>query len=185
MGPFLIEDPNMFHLGKGSLAELRNPNQDLYVHPDLCMIVEEAITITPVDFSVHDGLRTFTEQKEYVRTGVSKTLRSFHIPNIPRSQGLTTEFGQAVDLVPYINGKLRWEWEAIYQIIAAVHQAEAELLKASANRLRWGGVWDRQLQALDPNNLEAERNAYIERRRQAGRKAFTDGPHIQLEVFAL
>lgn len=173
----------MFHLGQKSLAELRNPSEDLYVAPSLCSMVEEAITITPVDFSVHDGLRTIEEQKEYVRTGVSKTLRSYHIPGLRRTHGIQTEYGQAVDLVPYINGKLRWEWEAIYQVINACHQSMNVI--GSANRIRWGGVWDRTLDQLDPNDLESERRKYIERRRQAGRKAFTDGPHLQIEIHLL
>lgn len=171
----------MYQLGKRSLGELRDPSADLYVHPSLCNQVEEAITVTPVDFSVHDGIRTFAEQKEYVRTGVSKTMRSYHIPNIPRSHGLTTMYGQAVDLVPYINGKLRWEWEAIFQVVGAMHEKLGVI--GSGNRVRWGGVWDRTLDQLDPNDLAGERDRYIERRRQAGRKAFTDGPHLQIEIY--
>lgn len=171
----------MYQLGKKSLAELRDPVMDLYVHPDLCSQVEEAITVTPVDFSVHDGIRTFAEQKEYVRTGVSKTMRSYHIPGIQRSHGTMTNYAQAVDLVPYIGGKLRWEWEPIYLIAGAMHE---KLFCVGNNKIRWGGVWDRTLDQLNPNDLAGERDRYIERRRQAGRKAFTDGPHFQIEVYS-
>jgi peptidoglycan L-alanyl-D-glutamate endopeptidase CwlK len=31
-------------------------------------------------------------------------------------------FGHAVDLVPWINGKPRWEWKPIYHIAAAVRR---------------------------------------------------------------
>jgi hypothetical protein len=54
--------------------------------------------------------------------------------------------GHAVDLVPYVNGKLRWEWEPIYVIAAAVNQAARELNVS----LRWGGVWDVSFNTLQP-----------------------------------
>ena len=99
-----------YSLGTASRAELRG------VHPDLVKVVEHAIQITTQDFSVHDGLRTLKEQRRYVAAGVSQTMNSMH-----RTQ--PDGFGHAVDLVPYINGKLRWEWPAIYPIAAAVWQA--------------------------------------------------------------
>jgi peptidoglycan L-alanyl-D-glutamate endopeptidase CwlK len=170
----------MYKLGQKSINEMRDPNKALFVHPNLVAMVEGSIIITPVDFSVHDGLRTLDEQREYVRTGVSKTLNSYHIPNIPRNKGERSEYGQAVDLVPYINGKLRWEWDPIFQIAAAMHSNLDKL--DNYNKIRWGAVWDRTLDQLDPMQLEAERDAYIKRRRQQGKKAFTDGPHFQIEL---
>lgn len=179
-----------FVLGKKSRDELYNPSNDEQVHPQLILYVERAIVITPVDFSVHDGLRTLEEQKEYVRSGVSKTLNSYHLPKLQPGGEC---YGFAVDLVPYINGKLRWEWEPIYKVIGAMHQAEQELrpkpslsdlLNGNSTltpRLRWGGVWDKFLGELDPHDLEGEREKYKERRRKQGRKAFSDGPHLQLE----
>ena len=84
-----------FVLGAKSRAELQG------VDPDLVRVVERAIAITPVDFTVHDGIRTVAEQKRYVAEGVSWTMRSRHLE------------GKAVDLVPWINGKPRWEWPPI------------------------------------------------------------------------
>lgn len=170
----------MFKLGDKSRFELNQPGAK--VHPALVLRVERAIELTPVDFSVHDGIRTLDEQREYVRSGVSKTMKSYHLPR-ETPEG---KFGCAVDLVPYINGKLRWEWEPIYQIIGAMHQADEEELSLfqkvnPQHRLRWGAVWDKYLDELDPHNLERERANYRERRRKQGRKAFSDGPHIQIE----
>lgn len=153
-----------FALGAGSLAELRA------VHPGLVAVVHRAITLTPVDFGVHDGLRTEVEQREYVRRGVSQTMNSKH-----RQQ--SDGFGHAVDLVPYINGKLRWEWPPIYHIAAAV----AKAAKAEGVRLRWGGCW-REIGEIAPNAKAMERAVadYGAARRAAGRKAFTDGPHYEV-----
>lgn len=146
-----------FKLGEKSKKEL------VGVHPDLVAVVEKAIEITPQDFSVHDGMRTLEEQKELVRSGASKTLKSRHLS------------GHAVDLVPYINGKLRWEWDPIYQIAEAVRTAAREL----EIPIRWGGDWDEILTETDEATEDLV-SGYIERRRSVGKKAFIDGPHYEL-----
>ena len=109
-----------YKLGKASLNEL------IGVHPDLVKVVEKAIQITAQDFGVHDGLRTLAEQQKYVASGASKTMDSRHLT------------GHAVDLVPYINGKLRWEWEPIYIIADAVRSSAKQLNV----HLICGGAWD-------------------------------------------
>lgn len=161
-----------FRLGTGSLKELMG------VHPRLTDVVQRAIKLSVVDFGVHDGLRTEAEQREYVRKGVSQTMNSMH-----RKQA--DGFGHAVDLVPYINGKLRWEWGPIYQIAAAVRQAVIEHNLANpdlkAFRLRWGGCWkDITHIGYAPADMEAAVEAYGRDRRAAGKKAFTDGPHFEI-----
>jgi peptidoglycan L-alanyl-D-glutamate endopeptidase CwlK len=152
-------------LGAKSRAELAG------VHPKLVQVVERAIQITQQDFAVHDGLRTEAEQREYVRRGVSKTMNSMH-----RKQA--DGFGHAVDLVPFINGQLRWEWKPIFAIASAVRQAAG----FHGVKLIWGGVWDRPFEALEPlpNYMEQAVNAYVARRRGAGKTAFIDGPHFEL-----
>ena len=152
-----------YMLGRRSRAELHE------VHPQICSTVERAIKITPVDFSVHDGIRTHIEQKEYVAQGVSKTMNSYHLP---QEDG----YGHAVDLVPYINGKMRWEWDPIYKIAAAMHQAAEE----EGILLRWGACWDRVFNDLDVTDLKDEVESYIERRKKNGLDAFLDGPHFEL-----
>jgi len=148
-----------YALGKKSNAELDG------VHSDLVQIVRRAIEITPQDFSVHDGIRTLEEQKQLVKSGASKTLKSRHIT------------GHAVDLVPYINGKLRWEWEPIYQIAEAVRTAADELEIS----LRWGGAWDTLLTSTD-EPTEDMVSAYVDKKRSEGKRAFIDGPHYELPV---
>lgn len=151
------------------------------VHPSLAAIVEEAIKLTTQDFTVHDGLRTVEEQRDYVRRGVSKTMNSKHMK---QADG----FGHAVDLVPYINGKLRWEWKPIFHIVAAVRKA-LDIVNANraavgkpAVKIIWGGVWDRDFASLpaDAAGIEVAVNSYVARRRALGKTAFIDGPHFEL-----
>ncbi len=154
-GPYL--------LGKSSLKNLEG------VHPDLVWIVQYAIRTTKQDFTVTDGIRTIDEQAEYVRRGVSQTMRSKHLI---QSDG----FGHAVDLVPWINGQARWELEACYKIMEAMRRAswEPECL------LRWGGAWVRlynETPLCAPDKLV---EAYVKRKRQVGKPAFIDGPHYEM-----
>jgi peptidoglycan L-alanyl-D-glutamate endopeptidase CwlK len=148
---------SQFELGEASRRELRG------VHAQLVATVERAIVLTVQDFAVHDGIRTLAEQKRLVLSGASETLDSRHIT------------GHAVDLVPYVNGKLRWEWSPIYRIADAMRIAANEL----GTPLRWGGAWDIDFSAStdSPEDLVAD---YVSRRRSLGKRAFIDGPHFEL-----
>ena len=156
-----------YELGPKSLAELKG------VHPKLVECVQFAIGISQMDFAVHDGLRTVQEQREYVRRGVSQTMNSKHM--VQRDG-----YGHAVDLVPYINGKLRWEWPPIYLIAAAMWHAA----KRQKIQLRWGACWDKRFpydfRAGTVGEMKYQTEQYVNRRRAAGRAAFIDGPHFEL-----
>jgi len=155
----------MYALGAGSKRELAG------VYPIMVRSVERGIQLTTQDFTVHDGLRTLAEQKEYVARGVSRTLKSMHIAQ-------PDGYGHAVDLVPYINGKLRWEWPAIYKIAEAMHTAFC----AEDLLVRWGGVWDRIFNDLEADHLEEEVRMYVARMkaRRPDRDVFIDGPHFEV-----
>lgn len=148
---------SQFKLGTKSLKELDG------VHPDLVAVVRRAIALTVQDFAVLDGLRSVEEQKRMVASGASQTMDSRHLS------------GHAVDLVPCVNGKPRWEWGPIYRIADAVRIAARELQVP----LRWGAAWDIDFTASQslPENIVSD---YAARRRKAGKKAFLDGPHFEL-----
>ena len=133
------------------------------VHQALVSVVEKAAQLSVQEFAVHDGVRTVDEQKQMVQKGAAQTLDSRHVT------------GHAVDLVPYINGKLRWEWPPIYLIADAMRMGAQELKIP----LRWGGAWDVDFTASvePPADLVAN---YVSRRRKQGLSAFIDGPHFEL-----
>ena len=153
-----------YTLGTASLAELQG------VHPLIVGVVRRAIQITEQDFGVHDGLRTEAEQRAYVQRGVSQTMNSKHLRQ-------PDGWGHAVDLVPWIAGRMRWEWPAIYPIAHAM-QAAARLEGVT---IRWGGCW-RHLDSIPEGEAELLRavEAYGAARRRARKPAFTDGPHYEL-----
>ncbi len=153
-----------YSLGKGSLKNIEG------VHPDLAAVVHYAIRITEQDFTVTDGVRTIDEQAENVRTGVSQTMKSKHL--IQKGSG----FGHAVDLVPWINGKARWELGACYKIAEAMRRASW----ARECLLRWGGAWVplyNESPLLAPEKLV---EAYVARKRAKGKPAFIDGVHYEM-----
>ncbi|MBL9047836.1 MAG: M15 family metallopeptidase, partial [Tabrizicola sp.] len=61
------------------------------VNPDLVRGMTRALQEAPFPFRVIDGLRTVARQKELVRIGASKTMRSRHLT------------GHAVDIVPLVD----------------------------------------------------------------------------------
>jgi len=97
------------------------------LHPDLVRVIEGAIAITPVDFSITEGLRQPARQAELVKAGASRTLNSRHLT------------GHAVDVAAWIGGTVRWDWPLYPRIAGAFKQAAADLDVP----LVWGGDWPR------------------------------------------
>lgn len=149
-----------FRLGAQSEANL------VGVHEGIVACVRKAILISEVDFAVHEGVRTLERQKKLVASGASRTLDSYHLT------------GDAVDLVPYVDGHLRWEMPLCNDIARAMFEASGAL----GIRLVWGRVWDMELIELDPDDLDGDRAVYVQRyQRIHGAKKWPldDGPHFQ------
>lgn len=108
-----------FVLGTRSRQRLKG------VHPDLVRVIERAIELSPVDFTVLEGLRTLARQKQLVASGASKTMNSRHLS------------GHAVDIAPLVGGKVSWDWPLYHRIAPAVKQAAKEC----GVPIEWGGDW--------------------------------------------
>lgn len=100
------------------------------VHPDLVRVVMRAAQITALDFIVTCGARTIEEQREMVKDGASKTMKSRHII-------AANGFSHAVDLAAMIGGKPKWDWP-LYSRLAKTMKAAA---KAEKVPIEWGGDW--------------------------------------------
>lgn len=109
----------MFVFGARSLGNLNG------IHPDLRKVMDRAIQITPIDFTVIDGLRTKQEQERLVATGKSKTMRSRHLT------------GHAVDIAPIVDGKISWDWPVYLKLSMVVKKAAADV----GVKIEWGGDW--------------------------------------------
>ena len=108
-----------FILGARSKKQLQG------VHPDLVAVVERAVELTEVDFTVLEGVRTRAKQRALVAAGASQTMDSRHLT------------GHAVDLGAYVGGKVRWDWPLYTKIAIAMKRAAKELNIP----VEWGGNW--------------------------------------------
>ena len=98
----------MYKLGARSKQRLKG------VHDDLVKVVERAIEITTVDFTVIEGLRTPERQKTLMESGASQTLNSRHIT------------GHAVDLGAWVDDQVDWSWPLYHKVAAAMKEAAKE-----------------------------------------------------------
>jgi peptidoglycan L-alanyl-D-glutamate endopeptidase CwlK len=113
-------EPEVKPLSDRSEANLRG------VHPDLVRVIRRSAELSPVPFTVIEGLRTAERQRELVAQGASKTLHSRHLT------------GHAVDLAPHRpDGRLAFDWPLYHLLAPAVKQAADEL----GVPITWGGDW--------------------------------------------
>lgn len=142
------------------------------VHPDLIAMAELALKYSRIDMTVlkDGGMRTEADQRKLVNRGVSKTMRSKHRPI------WGTPYAHAIDLNAWKNGAVSWDWNDYYLIAMAVDRAATEL--GMADRVRWGGAWDRTLADFGGNASAYAREVQLYRTRTG--KGFIDGPHFEL-----
>lgn len=110
-----------FRLGNRSRQRLEG------VHPHLVQVVKHAITISDIDFTILEGLRTAERQRLLVKKGASKTLRSRHLT------------GHAIDLGAWVGDEVRWDWPLYHRIAQAMKTAASEMNIV----IEWGGDWER------------------------------------------
>ena len=108
-----------YKLGKKSRTRL------VGVHPDLILLLGTAIQITPVDFTVLEGLRTKERQARLLEEKKTTTMNSRHLT------------GDAVDIGALIDGKISWDWQYYEDIYGAVCEASRQL----GIEFEWGGNW--------------------------------------------
>ena len=125
----------MYKLGARSKQRLKG------VHDDLVKVVERAIEITTVDFTVLEGLRDPERQKAIFEAGGSTTLNSRHIT------------GHAVDLGAWVDNQVDWSWPLYHKIATAMKEAAKELDVA----IVCGADWKR---FPDGPHFELDRKAY-------------------------
>ena len=147
-----------FQLSTKSLTTL------IGVDDRLVRVVLRAIKTSNVDFGVIEGRRTLERQRELVAAGASQTLLSKHID------------GHAVDLMAYIGPRASWELN-LYDDIADAMKAAAI---AENVGLRWGAAWSVNDIRNWPDTMAEAMNAYIDKRRNEGKRPFIDAPHFEL-----
>jgi len=99
------------------------------VHPQLVAVVRRADQLLDlaggVTFTVTEGVRTASRQRELVAKGASRTMNSRHLS------------GHAVDLAAKVGNMVRWDWPLYGQLAGAMKNAALEL----GVTITWGGDW--------------------------------------------
>ena len=90
----------------------------------------KAIVITcaercPFPFNVSEGLRSEAKQREYVKQGKSRTMKSKHL------------IGKAVDLYPQSMDRTLIDWSRFEELANLMFQVAAE----QGTGIAWGGNW--------------------------------------------
>ena len=154
-----FQTPSGFTFAGKSIAEMWG------VHWEITVPAHIAIRSCPVDFTFFDGLRTGQEQARNVATGASRTLETKHLT------------GDAGDLVPWVDGKLSWDWPPCILVARSMREA----IRFLGISQTWGGVWDRRLEDLS-DDLEREVSLYHERYKAKHgplKKPLFDGVHFE------
>lgn len=120
----VAEPDGKFYLSSRSASKLSG------AHPHLRKVVERAIKLTPIDFTVGETLRSIERQQFLLNTGKSSTMNSRHLPG---SKG----YSFAVDLYVIRDGKVSNDMADYCKIADAMKQAAKEL----GTPLEWGGDW--------------------------------------------
>ncbi len=124
----------MFKLSSKSLARLEQ------VDIKLAAVIRRAIELTEVDFTVTQGRRTQEYQDELYARGRTKpgkivtwTRKSKHIE------------GKAVDLAPYVNGRIEWDDNGKLGLWPKIADAVKRAAKEQGVEVFWGGDWTKTI----------------------------------------
>lgn len=109
----------MYKFSERSLRNLKG------VDEKLVNLMIEVLSISPHDFGITEGLRTIEKQKEYIKTGKSQTMNSYHLK------------GKAVDIVVYKDKKVTWDLKYYKEIADIVKKIAVE----KGLKITWGGDW--------------------------------------------
>lgn len=141
-----MSDRSPWRYSQRSLARLNT------CHADLVLLMVEALADPecPSDITILEGYRDKERQNQMVAEGKSQLAW-------PRSKHNSSP-SMAVDVAPYINGSVSWDWDHYYPLAAHIKAVWSRLTQGTnltlAHELEWGGDW----------------------------RSFKDGPHWQLNV---
>lgn len=98
--------------------------------PELVYVMEETIKVSPVDFAITCGFRNEVDQMIAFQEG--KSTKQW--PDSKHNSNPSI----AVDFVPIVDGKARWDYPHLFFLIAGI---AIGFSMAKGFTLRWGGAW--------------------------------------------
>jgi len=123
-------------LGNGSQRKL------LGAHWDFQIIIQKAIKITPIDFTVIESHRIKYIQDQYFKEGKSKV-------KYPKGKHNTIP-SNAIDVVPYVNNAVSWNMAHCLVLAGVILTVANEM----GIKIRWGGDWDMDGEPVTDQNFQ-------------------------------
>ena len=108
------------------------------LHPDLIRVLNRALQTSPSTFVVTEGLRTLERQKELLRIGASKTLKSRHLKQAD-GYGHAFDFYAMVDINN--DGKVSFEEMSNTRLMIPIADAIKAAAKQEKVAVTYGGDW--------------------------------------------
>lgn len=120
----------MYKLSKKSLEKLEGLDKELV------RLVRQAISDSPIDFTVVEGVRSTLRQQQLYSQGRTKEGNIVTYKDGIKNKSKHQQ-GKAVDLAPWIDGRISWN-EKAFRILATHIKQKAKELKINVT---WGGDW--------------------------------------------
>jgi len=136
---------NQFALKDQQDREQTNQNNLKNVHPNLVTIIREAAQNCPVPFIIIEGVRTAEKQKKIYAQG--RTLPGAivtycdGVKEKSNHQLKDDGYGYAVDLYPYISGKILITESNVPEILQIIAKHIKETAQKINISITWGGDW--------------------------------------------
>lgn len=112
-----------YRFGDRSLKELAT------VKPALQQLAQRAIELSPIDFTIVQGIRTVAQSAQNIKNGTS------FLKDPSKSKHVT---GDAIDFAPLKGGKIDWNDLEAFQTVAMAFFEASEQLNIP---IIWGGWW--------------------------------------------
>jgi peptidoglycan L-alanyl-D-glutamate endopeptidase CwlK len=122
----------MYTFGRTSIEKLNT------CHDDLKLIMNEAVSVSDVDFGISEGHRSIELQQKYFNEGKSQ------IDGVNKKGKHNYTPALAADIFPYVDNKANYDNEHLSYLAGLIHGVSEMLLKQGriSHRVRWGGNWD-------------------------------------------
>ena len=111
-------------------------------HLDLQFVMRESLAYGIMDFAIIEGHRDKARQDRMHKIGKSRV-------RWPHGKHCNTP-ADAVDAVPYVNGKISWDWAHCCVLAGIIMAAAAKL----GIPIRWGGNWDMDSEPITDQDFQ-------------------------------
>ena len=108
------------------------------LHPDLILVLNRALQTSPHMLVVTEGLRTLERQRELLRIGATKTLKSRHLKQAD-GYGHAFDFYALVDINS--DGKVSFEEMSNVRLMLPIADAIKAAAKEKNVAVTYGGDW--------------------------------------------